>query len=141
MDPSPPFHITLDPAHDVICVRVLNLHIDTQAVVDAGVLALEAALRALARPAYVLVDISGLTIAPRMYTYLVARARLPSMGMHGMVVFSSQPNRLTELLLHLGTEYFGMPYVHCPDAACAYAQIALWRAAAHAAEDDKTQEG
>jgi hypothetical protein len=119
-----------EPENDTLVIRVHHYVVDTPESLDALQPIVFAGFQAMPTlPCYILFDITGLTIAPRMRTYLDASSQDTAPLIRALFVFSQRPNPVTELLLHIGTDYNHVPYSYSPDEATARAALLRFRAA------------
>jgi hypothetical protein len=130
MDAEPlDFTIELEPGQGIVLLRLAHVVLNSEEAIDRLIAPLQSALVRLPAPHYLLVDISGLVIRPRLRTYLLARGR--GIGPRVLAVLPfSRSDRLTELLLSTTLLYDGVPFHFYPDEAAARAQVAALRATA-----------
>lgn len=127
---NPPggFTIEPEPQNNILTMRVQQVNLDSPEALDAVMPAILAGFQAMGgRPCVVLIDISGLRIAPRIRTYIQAQGQLTGPLMQALVVFSPRPDPVTELLLRAGSDYTNIPYALTADEAGARAAIARLR--------------
>jgi hypothetical protein len=128
---NPPNGFTVEPEPDnnILTMRVRSVVLDSPDALDAVLPAILAGFQAMAwQPCFVLIDITGLRIAPRVRTYLQAQGQLTEALIRALIVFSPQPDPVTELLLRAGSGYSNIPYVLAADEATARAEIARLQA-------------
>lgn len=119
------FTVEPEPERNTLTLRVTQLVLDTPDVIDQIMPAIVAGFAALDwQPCYILLDISGLTLAPRIRTYFGAQGHATTPLVRALVVFSRRPNPVTELLLRAGAGYDQVPYAYYEDEAAARADIA-----------------
>jgi hypothetical protein len=129
--PNPPHGFTVEPEPDnnILTMRVQSVVLDSPDALDAVLPAILAGFQAMAwQPCFVLIDITGLRIAPRVRTYLQAQGQLTEALIRALIVFSPHPDPVTELLLRAGSGYSNIPYVLTADEATARAEIARLQA-------------
>lgn len=127
---TPPsgFTIEPEPEHNILTMRVQHVVLDSPEALDAVMPAILAAFEAMDwQPCFVLMDITGLIISPRIRTYLQAQGRHTEALIRALAVFSPRPDPVTELLLRAGSGYSNIPYLLTADEATARAEIARLR--------------
>jgi hypothetical protein len=124
------YTIEPEPENNILTMRVQHVVLDTPEALDAVLPAILAGFQAMDwQPCFVLIDISGLIISPRIRTYMQAQGRHTEALIRALAVFSPQPDPVTELLLRAGSGYSNIPYVFAPDEATARAEFARLQAA------------
>jgi hypothetical protein len=128
-DLSSGFTIEPEPERNTLTIRVEHYVLSTPESLDATMPAVLAGFEAMEwQPCYVLMDITGLRVTPRVRTYLAAQAQTTGLLIKAFITFSLHPDALTELLLRIGSAYANIPYALYPDEAAARADIARRRA-------------
>jgi hypothetical protein len=124
------YTIEPEPENNILTMRVQRVVLDTPEALDGVLPAILAGFQAMDwQPCFVLIDISGLIISPRIRTYMQAQGRHTEALIRALAVFSPQPDPVTELLLRAGSGYSNIPYVFAPDEAIARAELARLQAA------------
>jgi hypothetical protein len=124
-DLSSGFTIEPEPERNTLTMRVQQVVLDTPESLDAIFPAVLAGFQAMGwQPCYVLMDITGLRITPRVRNYLAAQGQNTGPMILACIAFSPRPDAVTELLLRIGSAYSNIPYALYPDEAAARADIA-----------------
>jgi hypothetical protein len=124
-DLSSGFTIEPEPARNTLTIRVQHYVLDTPEALDVAMPAVLAGFEAMGwQPCYVLMDITGLRMPPRVRNYMAAQGQNTGPMILAFVVFSRQPDPVTELLMRVGSGYANIPYAFYPDEAAARADIA-----------------
>jgi hypothetical protein len=110
------------------------VRVDTPEVIDQLVAMVEPLVSSFERPCYLLFDITGLQLSPRLRTYVTAGSQPPHPWVHGMAVFSARPNPIAELLLRITMSEIEIPFAACADENAARAAIVHFQADAAAAQ-------
>jgi hypothetical protein len=126
-DESLDFTIEFEPEQAIVLLRMVRVVLSCEAAIDHLVGPLQHVLTGLAGPHYLLVDITGLVVRPRMRTYLLARGRGIGPQVQAVLLFS-QSDRLTELVVSTALLYDGVPFHFYPDEAAARSQVAALHA-------------
>jgi hypothetical protein len=108
-------------------LRVVRLHIETPEPLDQLVTDVEAALLVLGGPCYVLVDITGLYVSPRLRNYVIALMQVEEQWIQAIAAFTHRPNHLAALVLSTVADYIGIPFVLAADEAAARSVLARYR--------------
>ncbi len=119
------FTVEPEPERNTLTLRVQGVVLNTPEALDAAMPPILAGFQALGwQPCYLLLDITDLRIPPRIRTYLAAQGQNTAALVRALIVFSAQPDPVTELLLRVGAAYANIPYFFAPDEAAARAEIA-----------------
>lgn len=123
------FTVEPEPDNNILTLRVQQVVLNTPETLDAVMPSVLAGFQAMGwQPCYLLFDISGLRITPRVRTYLAAQGQTTARMVQAVIAFSAHPDPMTELLLRTGAAYADLPYALHPDEAAARADIARRRA-------------
>ena len=119
------FTIEPEPERNTLTMRVQQVLLNTPEALDAVMPPVLAGFEAMGwQPCYLLLDITGLRITPRVRTYLAAQGQTTADLIRVLVAFSAHPDSVTELLLRIGAAYANIPYAFYPTEAAARADIA-----------------
>jgi hypothetical protein len=125
------FTVEPEPERNTLTLRVQRVVLNAPEILDAAMPSILAGFQAMGwQPCYILMDITGLRITPRVRTYLAAQGKNTVTQIRALIVFSAQPDPVTELLLRIGAAYDNIPYFFAPDEATARAEIARRQAEA-----------
>lgn len=124
------FDLSIEPEPDngIITVRFRRVGVDTRETIDQLVGMVEPIVSGFAQPCYLLLDISGLQLAPRLRIYVTAGTQPLHPFVRGIAVFTHRPNPVAELLLRITTSETEIAYACCADEEAARAAIARWKA-------------
>lgn len=123
-----PHDVTLEieAANGIVVLRIGRADLNSEEAIDRFILPLQRAFTLISEPHYVLMDISGLVIRPRLRTYLLARGRGMGPRVQAALIYT-RSDHLTELVLSTSLMYAGVPCIFCPDEATARAKVAMLR--------------
>ncbi len=125
LDPPSGFTVEPEPERNTLTLRAQQVVLNTPAALDAIMPPILAGFQALGwQPCYLLLDITGLRIPPRIRTYLAAQGQNTAALVRAVIAFSPRPDPVTELLLRVGAAYASIPYAFYADEAAARAEIA-----------------
>ncbi len=125
-----PFDLSIEPEPEngILTLRLRRVQVDSHDAIDQLVTMVLPLVRAFDHPGYLLFDISGLQLAPRLRTYVTAGSQPLHPFVLGMAVFSDRPNPVAELLLRIAMSEIELFFAACADEAEARAAIAAWKA-------------
>ncbi len=123
------FALEIEAANALVILRMSHVILNSEEAIDRFIPHVQQAFTVIAEPHYLLLDITGLVISPRMRTYLLAHVRGMGPQIQSVLIFS-RSDRLTELVLSTSLMYDGLPFRFCPDEATARETVAALRAAA-----------
>jgi hypothetical protein len=125
-DESLDFTIELEPGQGIVLLRMVHVVLNSEDAIDQLIAPLQSALAGMPALHYLLVEITGLVIRPRLRTYLLARGRGIGPRVQAVLLFS-RSDRLTELMLSTTLLYDGVPFHFYLDEAAARAHVAARR--------------
>jgi hypothetical protein len=128
-DPPHDIALEIEATNAIIVLRLRHVFLNREEAIDRFIAPVQRALAEITEPHYVLLDITGLVISPRMRTYLLARGRGMGPRVQAVLIFT-RSDPLTELVLSTSLMYGGVPCIFCPDEAAARAQVAALRGTA-----------
>jgi hypothetical protein len=124
-----PFDLSIEPEPDngILTMRLRRVRVDSHEAIDQLVAMVEPLVSAFDQPCYLLFDITGLQLSPRLRTYVTAGSQPLHPFVRGMAVFTHRPNPVAELLLRIAMSEIELFYAACATEAEARAAIASFQ--------------